>query len=68
MFLGDVFSGRNASAMIVKTGLKPAVGYVKRAVNYEQVLVVVHATPLVRDGCLRIVAHAAGAGLMLATA
>jgi len=49
-------------------GIEAAVGDVDAAVNHVEVVGIVDAAPGIDDGCFGIIAHAAGASLMLAAA
>jgi len=48
--------------------IKAAIADMNAGINYVEVVEIVHAAPGIDDGCFRIVAHAACAGLMLAAA
>ena len=48
--------------------VESAVCDMERAIHYEKIFVIVDAAPFVRHGSFRIMAHAAGARLMLAAA
>lgn len=49
-------------------GVEAAVGDVQGAVGEVQVVVAVDAAPFIGDGGVRVVAHAAGSGLVLTAA
>ena len=51
-----------------QNGIEAAVGDVQGGVGDVEVVVAVDAAPLIGDGGLRVLAHAAGSGLVLAAA
>src|SRR5258705_11924984 len=61
-------TGKNRQSKNTRGGFDPAVGDMHRAVGDVQIVVAVDTAVAIHHRCLWIIAHAAGAGLMLAAA
>ena len=65
---GDVLAGSIRDGENSEDGIEAAVSYVDATINNENIFNVVDATVRVDNRSFGIIAHAAGAGLMLAAA
>jgi hypothetical protein len=65
---GDVHRRPECKRHNRQHGIEATICYVKRTVNYEEVIMIVYAAPFVRHGSFRIMAHATCAGLVLPSA
>src|SRR5690242_157546 len=65
---GNEFSRTEGERHNRQHRIEATVCYMERPIYDEQIVVIVNASPFVRNGTIRIVAHAAGAGLMLSPA